>query len=767
MRSAVEVPKGARRSDGEFISPQEEIVIQELSGTPGRLASAGQPEEPLAGRILPNVEKRLVYIYDHTTTTIVSGGAALAALCGYDLQEIAAMPAGWWSIVHPDDLEQTQVAAQEVIDGTLESSSRQMRIACKDGHWEWVQHDWRALKRDDQGAMLRAVGLVQVITPMALATQALFNESALNALCRMLVEEWVEGIFLLDSAFRILYANQGALTGVEYSQQELYGRSLDYILIYDTGRRPPRQLPKNGQKLTLRATLARKDRTTYPVEITIRKLSGERILVTSRDISEQQALEEAGRRQTAYYKGLFVNNPSGVAVFDGEFHIKEANPALRKMVGYTDRQLNHMPLAELLDVQSREQMAAWRTIADVSGRASSETEIVLRRRDGRCLYAHAALTMVGEDLESAFRGLIILTDITARRQAEIDLARQSELNDKLVRESAAMIGMVDREGRVLKVNPAVERVSGYTSKELVGKLMWECGLLDSEEIPRAQARMQKLVEGAPRVTALSKTRTKTGELRMIQVQNTAIRAPSGEIESFIITAVDLTEQHRLQHHLMEAVEQEQARIGHDLHDGVGQILTGIGAMTEVLQSRLTGVDHDEAGRIHSLVRQAIQQVRQLSRNMSPAAVQNRDLSASLILLADMVRTSFRRNCECDLDREIRVVDSSMASHLFRIAQEAINNAIRHGNPNRIVLALKRQDAAHAVLEIYNDGSSFDCRPGSGHEGIGLRVMQYRATLIHADLTVTCPSEGGVKVACRFPYLPGKKSPQTKTKRNTP
>ncbi|HYF36501.1 MAG TPA: PAS domain S-box protein, partial [Prosthecobacter sp.] len=444
-------------------APPDETVVRQLIELSAQQVS-DTVTEPLAGKILPNVERRLAYLYDHPTRSIVSGGEALAAFCGYDVNEVLTLPHGWTSLVYPDDVPAMREAAQEILTGTLDIASQQLRIICKDGHWEWVQHDWRISSRDQRGAMLRAIGMLQVITPMALATQALFNESALNSLCRMLVEEWVEGIFLLDSSYRILYVNQGALQYAGYSQEELYGKSLEQIIVYEPGRRPPRQLPKGGQKFTTRATHHKRDGATTPVEITIRRLSDERILVTSRDISVQQAFEEAGRRQTAYYKGLFVNNPSGVAVFDSSFRIKEANPALRKMVGYTERQMNQMLLSDLLDPESRGRIDEWRSLADVSGRASGDSEVILRRRDGRSLYAHAAVTVVGEDLESAFRGLIILTDISARRQAEIDLARQSELNDKLVRESAAMIGMMDREGRVIKVNPAVERVSGYSAR---------------------------------------------------------------------------------------------------------------------------------------------------------------------------------------------------------------------------------------------------------------------------------------------------------------
>ncbi len=759
--------------DAGLITADEKHLMVLLSDFQPGAESAGAHSSPadevLLRAIIDNVPVRQPYIYDHVGGRIVIGGEAIAALYGYTLDEIVNMPEGWNSIIHPDDAGRVGDAMDSLVHARSEVACAQMRVARKDGRWEWIQHDWRALSRGPSGFMERAVGLVQVITPMAIATQALSNEASLGALCRTLVEEWVEGIFLLDGSFRIIYANQGALEKLGYTQEELFGRPLELIASFDTGRRRPPSPAKVDQKQAFRGSQIRRDRSTYPVEITLRRINEDRFLVITRDISEQLAAEELTRRQAAYYKGLFENNPCGVAVFDDAFDITEVNPALRRMLGYTERQLCHKNLADIMDAPSRVEIDTWRHLAaQMEDRVSAEAEIMLHRRDGRPLCGQAAVTLMSDNTGAGFHGIIILTDISARRMAEQELARQFHFNDILVRESAAMIGMVDREGRVIKINPAVEAASGYTSEELVGRLIWECGLVDADEVPRARARLQALVDGAPRVTAMSRTRTKSGELRVIQVHNTATRDANGEVENFIITGIDMTEQQRLQHHLMEAVEAEQARIGHDLHDGVGQLLTGIGAMTEVLQLRLTGAQHEEAGRIFELVRQAIHQVRQLSRNMSPAAVMHRDLSASLILLADTVRTSLRRNCVCDLDADVNITEPTQSTHLFRIAQEAVNNAIRHGNPETVTITLRREDATNGILEIFNDGATFDCKPGSASDSIGMRVMNYRANLIQAELSTTCPPGGGVRIACKFLLPPpGKKSPQTKTKRNTP
>jgi signal transduction histidine kinase len=92
-------------------------------------------------------------------------------------------------------------------------------------------------------------------------------------------------------------------------------------------------------------------------------------------------------------------------------------------------------------------------------------------------------------------------------------------------------------------------------------------------------------------------------------------------------------------------------------------------------------------------------------------------------------------------------------HLFRIAQESVNNAIRHGSPQKVTISLRRKGTSEGVLEIFNDGKSFDCMSSSASQGIGLQLMNYRASLIQASLQVVCPPQGGVMVSCHFPLHP--------------
>jgi PAS domain S-box-containing protein len=571
-------------------------------------------------------------------------------------------------------------------------------------------------------------------------------DGAAHLVTQILMEGWAECVFLLDASWCILYANQAVQARLGFSPSKPLGLSFDSLFTVPIRKRDVCR----DRTMEQRAMLIIPNGGTCPVSLTLQSFPNDKVLVTLRDIKEQVEGERHNRSQMAYYKALFENTPCGVVTFDDRFTIIETNQTLRRMLGYAGRHLYQRALKDIFESPIQDEVTAWQVGAEQQGRFYREMEATLRKRDGRAIFAHGVVTLLPDRQKSGTFGIVILKDITGRREAELRAAQQHQLNDRLLRESAAMIGMLDRDGRIVMVNPAVERASGYKSSELIGKSIWDCGLVDPSEEPMARNRMRQIFEGAERVTGISRARTKSGELRIMKIHNTATRDDQGQVENIIITAVDVTEENRLQQLMMETVEHEQARIGHDLHDGVGQLLTGIGVMTESLAGDLSGSQKTAASRIFDLVQQAILHVRQLSRCMSPTALEDRDLATSLLLLAETLRSSLRISCQTKLDTTLKVEDRSASGHLFRIAQEAANNAIRHGRPQKVCITLRADDSSHGVLEIFNDGVPFECPPAQVTQGIGLRVMKHRAGLIHAEFSINRPPDGGLSVICRFP-----------------
>jgi signal transduction histidine kinase len=140
----------------------------------------------------------------------------------------------------------------------------------------------------------------------------------------------------------------------------------------------------------------------------------------------------------------------------------------------------------------------------------------------------------------------------------------------------------------------------------------------------------------------------------------------------------------------------------------------------------------------------------MSHSLSPASVKNRGLGGALHLLAETIRTNHRTACTCAVNADIKIEDPEKETHIYRIAQEAANNALRHGHPSKIKLSLQHMGEHEAVLKIEDNGSGLG-KSTREHAGIGLRVMDYRANLIDGSLTIKSRARGGVSVVCRFPY----------------
>jgi two-component system CheB/CheR fusion protein len=327
------------------------------------------------------------------------------------------------------------------------------------------------------------------------------------------------------------------------------------------------------------------------------------------------------------------------------------------------------------------------------------------------------------------------------------------LKNVLFDHSPVAFGLLDASARLLRVNCAAEELFGFRSKEVIGKLLWDIPVFASDEVASSKKRFLALQQGAASVEAEISMRTKSGQLRIIATVTTAVRKPDSQIDFLVTTGIDVTERKRLEAEVIRVAEQEHIRIGADLHDGVGQTLTGVSALMEALVQGLEGTAKADAERILHLFKTAQEETRRLSHGLSPAAVRNRGLVDGLRLVAETVRLNFRRECECHFDETIPSSGPESDIHLFRIAQEAVNNALRHGGAQHIRLSLRRHNGGTAVLEVADDGKGLEKRVSAkkpSNSGIGLRVMEYRANLLGGHLKVHSQPGKGVRVSCYFP-----------------
>ena len=470
-------------------------------------------------------------------------------------------------------------------------------------------------------------------------------------------------------------------------------------------------------------------------------------------ITEQKLAEETLRTTQAACHALVQSNTAGVLSFDGSFRLLDANPMLCRMLKQTRAALLRHEVADIIAPGSRS--AVERTLAALrNGKKSPASfETCLEASDGTRLDVLVAITCQFGKNKQVERGMLILTDLTARKEAEMAWRRELELKNVLFDHSPVAFGLLDASARLLRVNRAAEELFGFRSKEVIGKLLWDIPVFVSDEVASSKKRFLALQQGAASVEAEISMRTKSDELRIIATVTTAVRKPDGQIDYLVTTGIDVTERNRLEAEIIRVAEQEHIRIGADVHDGVGQTLTGVSALMEALVQGLEGTAKVDAERILHLFKTAQEETRRLSHSLSPAAVWNRGLVDGLRLVAETVRLNFLRECECHFDETIPSSGSGADIHLFRIAQEAVNNALRHGGAQHIRLSLRRQNAGSAVLEVADDGKGLEnctSKKKSRSSGIGMRVMEYRANLLGGHLKVHSQPGRGVRVSCYFP-----------------
>jgi len=222
---------------------------------------------------------------------------------------------------------------------------------------------------------------------------------------------------------------------------------------------------------------------------------------------------------------------------------------------------------------------------------------------------------------------------------------------------------------------------------------------------------------------------------------------------------------RLEQKILDISEGERRRIGHDLHDGLGQHLTGIALLAKALKQRLSGTkpsEADQAAKIAALVNESIRWTRDLARGLSPVTLDTEGLAPALEELAVNASNILGVKCTCDCDGEDFAIDPAHALHLYRIAQEAINNSVKHGRATHVRVGLAHEGGA-IKMSIADDGSGLSAKT-LANPGIGLQIMQYRARMVGAALSVARVStEGGTLVTCSLPVVePGGKRPPTPT-----
>jgi len=371
-------------------------------------------------------------------------------------------------------------------------------------------------------------------------------------------------------------------------------------------------------------------------------------------------------------------------------------------------------------------------------------------RDGRVIWFHCEAKMMRHQDGRPWFIHGVAFDITDLKKTEAALQEERNLLSAFLDTVGALVVVLDPAGRIIRFNRACEQMTGYVFAEVEGRYVWEL-FMQPDEVEDFRLRLGAIHQSRPPQEYENQWVTRDGSRRLIAWSSTVLPGADARPPFIIATGIDITERKRLEKTILEVSAREQRRIGQDLHDGLGQHLTGIAFMSKVQQQRLAEKALPEAAdaeKIVRLVNEAIHKTRELARGLLPVMCDASGLMSALQQCAAEAREIFGVDCQLQCEPPVLIDDINVANHLYHIAQEALNNAIRHGKARRIVIALSSVDG-DGELTICDDGLGIAGRPAGG-AGIGLHIMGYRAGMIGGWLDIGSGTERGTLVRCVFP-----------------
>ncbi|MCU0770138.1 MAG: PAS domain S-box protein [Verrucomicrobia bacterium] len=485
---------------------------------------------------------------------------------------------------------------------------------------------------------------------------------------------------------------------------------------------------------------------------------------SNRDITERKRAEEALRESNERFR-LFMDNSPNIAWVKNEAgRIVYLSRTFEKRFGVRLEDWRGKADAELWP---RETARSFRKVDQAVLAADRAIELVdeTPNPDGTRCYWLVSKFPFRDGSGSRFVGGIGL-DITERRRAEAALRQlnatlEQQVLDRtralaegeqhlraIVDTAADGILTLDEAGRIESMNPAALRLFGYRADEIIGqditRLLPVTGKGGAAGfLAHHQQSVNHDVPGHPHEVS---GRSRSGSLLLLELILTPF--PRGERPGFVALLHDIRQRKRLERELVEVSERERQQVGRELHDELGQILHGVHFLASDLEVRLRrqGVaEAAELSRLTHFLDEALSTTRNLARGLQPVPPVPEGLMKALHELALRIRKVYGLSCRFLCPQPVLIEDPAVATHLFRIAQEAVNNAVRHARCKRIRIRLKATPE-RLLLGIQDDGHvrfpALNRRPG-----MGLHVMQFRASAVNGSLVVQRRAGGGTEVVC--------------------
>jgi len=612
--------------------------------------------------------------------------------------------------------------------------------------------------RDASGAVVGVQVMFIDITEQKRAEEAL-RES--EQCYRQLFEGFGDAVMVYGLQGRFLECNEVTLHRLGYSREEFLRLEAADVVDHDfySLMESNQKRIRAGEATVVDSIHRAKDGRRIPVEVNARMIEYQgqpAILAVVRDITERKRVEEALRESDNFNASLLIHSPNPIVVINPDTSIEYVNPALEKLTGFAYEELigRKAPYPwwteETLEKTRKD-------FAEALRRGAYRAEELFQRKDGERFWVEITSAPIRSGREFKYY-LSNWVDITEGKQAEEALRRSEELYRSLVNAVTGLVIRVDREGRRTFVGGVSDESHHLPVEQL------QDGRFGEAQIPEDRVRTWKLLRetfrtGQPVHDYVTRTPVR-GKERYFSANWVPIKDASGNIVELQVTSTDVTEHVKMQEQLRlyamrirRAQEEERLNISRFLHDDTIQALVGVSQRVEALlmSEPLGEKAQRELEETRRMILDRIESLRRLSMSLRPALLDQMGLDAA-------IRWFVRQACDAreikgtvQIGKGWKRLSPSVEARLFRIAQEAVNNAVRHGEPSMIQVSLDIADS-HVELVVKDDGRGFDLAFSPiellEHGRLGLVGMQERARALGGDIQIDSQPGAGAHVVFR-------------------
>jgi PAS domain S-box-containing protein len=487
--------------------------------------------------------------------------------------------------------------------------------------------------------------------------------------------------------------------------------------------------------------------------------------------SQQEA--EAAREQ---YEALYELAPIGYFELNRRGRIRQVNRAGAALVGLGQTDLAGQPFTQFIEPERGQPVWQAHLNRLLKTEAGQSSELEMMRPDGSILFVRIESALRPGAGEAGPQILTTVLDITDRRQAQLALSRSEQRFRKVFEEGPLGMGIIDERYRLVQVNANFCRLLGYPEEELLGRSVLE--LTHSEDIEQNIALLKQLFRAeSPGYQVEKRYVTKQQQVIWVKVTTSVVHTGTGE-DLYALGAVeDITRQKELaaekeqllaelQVHseqlralntrLAEVQEEERRHLARELHDRVGQTLSGLDFNLHAVKSRLEAGNPDREALLaavdqaRELVEQTSSQVRNVLADLRPPVLDDYGLVDTLHWYADRQSQLWALEITVTGQPLEPRLPGPVEIALFRIVQEALTNVAKHANASRVTISVEAQPE-RVRLRIVDNGRGFEAIEDK-QTSWGLRIMQERAEMVGGECRIESIPGDGARVTVEVPWF---------------